>query len=129
VRGHSTGSTTASPALSPWKKRGDGPLIYCYLQNKDRVRLEGFEPPTRGLGNRVGSFILVLGCSRIRLSKLNSHIWGCSSFTVVSGGLVYQLVYSGTHRVPFLWRIFTVIWEVNIPEDRCHIRVACRGGR
>jgi hypothetical protein len=53
------------------------------------VCLEGFEPPTPGLGNRAGSFILVLSCSKMRLSKRNSHVWGCSSFTVVSGGLVY----------------------------------------
>jgi hypothetical protein len=58
------------------------------LQIKKGVRLEGFEPPTRGLGIQAGWFILVLGCSKTRLSKLNSHIWGCSSFTVVSGGLV-----------------------------------------
>ena len=56
------------------------------------MRLEGFEPPTRGLGIRAGSFTCVLGCSRTRLVKPNSRIWGCSSFTGVSGGLVYRLV-------------------------------------
>jgi hypothetical protein len=59
---------------------------------KSRVRLEGFEPPTRDLGNRAGSFIIVFGRLKTRLYKPNSHKCGCSSFTVVSGGLVYWLV-------------------------------------
>jgi len=56
------------------------------------VRLEGFEPPTRGLGNRAGSFILVLSRLKMRLSKRDSHVSGCSLFAVVYGGLVYLLV-------------------------------------
>ncbi len=57
------------------------------------VRLEGFEPPTRGLGMRVGSFVLVLVCSKIPLSKPNFRKRCCSSFIGVCGGLVYRLVY------------------------------------
>jgi hypothetical protein len=67
-------------------------LVFLRFAGILGVRLEGFEPPTRGLGIRAGSFICVLGCAKIRLFKPNSHIWGWASFTVVSGGLVYQLV-------------------------------------
>src|SRR5215217_7265640 len=39
-----------------------------------------------------------VSCSKICLSKPNSHVWNCSWFTVVSGGLVYWLVLLGELR-------------------------------
>jgi hypothetical protein len=62
---------SASPVVSKWCQKAlaqtRGFLIFPRFAGVSGVRLEGFEPPTRGLGMRLHRFHAILVCQQIPL--------------------------------------------------------------